>query len=193
MYAKETLKRCTLMGCNGVCCTYGVWIDLSEKERIFDNYEVVLSCMDPDFDNFEEWFDAWVEDDPYTSSNKVVHSKVVTRKKPFLRNTCIFQRTDHKCALQVASRKIGKHPWYLKPFYCVLHPMDINDDGEITLDETDIILEENKSCLRFSQDHQLPIEIFEEELRYLLGDLVYFEHLRIAQKLLTSEPDQEIK
>ncbi len=193
MYRKEPLKRCVLTNCSGVCCTYGVWIDLAEKEEIFTHQAVIEACMDPNSGGFDEWFEREVEDDPFTKSGMVVHSKVVTRRKPFFRNTCIFQRKDHKCALQVASGEIGKEAWYLKPFYCVLHPMDINDGGEITLDETKLIVEEEKSCLRYSNTPLSPIEIFEEELRYLLGDQLYFEKLANAQNQWFSKTDQEVE
>jgi hypothetical protein len=100
-------------------------------------------------------------------------------------------RTDHKCALQVASEKSGRHPWFLKPFYCVLHPLDLNDNSEITLDQTKILLEEEKSCLRYSEKLNAPIEIFEDELRYLLGDQSFQEGLLAARTSWKSKTDQE--
>jgi hypothetical protein len=71
--------------------------------------------------------------------------------------------------------------------------MDINQDGEITLDETNIITEEPKSCLRISCTNLAPIEIFEEELRYLLGDSTYLDYLNQAEKIWESKSNQEIK
>ena len=193
MFHKEKLKRCMLHKCHGVCCTYGVWIDLGEKQKILENVKAVQSCMDQNSIDFDDWFEGEIENDPYTETGLVIHSKVIERDMPFLRKTCVFLRPDHKCALQVASQKIGKHSWYLKPFYCILHPMDINQDGEITLDETKIIEEEPKSCLRVSDTYSAPIEIFEEELRYLLGDSKYLEYLALAQKIWTSKSNEEIK
>jgi hypothetical protein len=193
MFRKEKLIRCILNDCQGVCCTYGVWIDLKEKQRIFENLAVVQSCMDQNSVDFDEWFKEDIENDPYTESGVVVHSRVVERDLPFSRETCVFLRPDHKCALQVASQLLGKHPWFLKPFYCILHPMDINQDGEITLDETNIISEEPKSCLRVSCANLAPIEIFEEELRYLLGDSTYLDYLNQAEKFWGSKSNQEIK
>lgn len=193
MFVKERLKRCILDKCHGVCCTYGVWIDLGEKQRIFENKAVIQSCLDQNSEDFDDWFEEQIENDPYTETGKVIHSKVIERDLPFSRKTCVFLRPDHKCALQVASQIIGKHPWYLKPFYCILHPMDINQEGEITLDKTKIIKEEPKSCLRVSDSDLAPIEIFEDELRYLLGDSKYQEYLTQAQKIWTSKPNEEIK
>lgn len=71
--------------------------------------------------------------------------------------------------------------------------MDINQDGKITLDKTKIILEEVKSCLRISDDYLAPIEIFEEELRYLLGNQRYQEYLNQAHQLWASKSDKEIE
>jgi hypothetical protein len=193
MFRKESLIRCVLNNCHGTCCSYGVWIDLHEKEKILENSDVIITSMDNFTESFENWFEETPERDLYTESGWVIHSKLIQRSKPFYRNTCIFIRDDHKCALQVASEKLGKHPWTLKPFYCILHPMDLNTDGEITLDETEIILKEPKSCLRPSTKSYAPIEIFEEELRYLLGDYSYNHYLGQAQILWDLKPDEEIE
>ncbi len=173
LFEQEPMVRCKLDSCFGACCSYGVWIDLAEKEILKVNYTVVESCMDSDSGSFDDWFEAEIEDDSYTRTGKVIHTKLISRTKPFKRTTCIFLRQDHKCALQVASEKLGKHHWYLKPFYCVLHPLDIDENDQISLDDTQKILDEEKSCLRYSEEMNFPLRIFEEELRYLLGDQKY--------------------
>jgi hypothetical protein len=180
MFIPETLQRCQLSECHGACCAFGVWIDLQEKEKINEFADIVQSCMDPTNYDQGNWFLGEIEVDSFTLSGKVIHSRLVTRNLPFKRKTCIFLRTDHKCALQVASEKLGRHPWFLKPFYCVLHPLDLNDNGQITLDDTKFLLEEVRSCLRYSERLNAPIEIFEEELRFLLGDSKYLDSLRLA-------------
>jgi hypothetical protein len=193
MFIPETLQRCQLYECHGACCAFGVWIDLLEKERIIEYAEIVQSCMDRTKYNRGDWFLEEIEEDSFTLSGKVIHTRLVSRNLPFKRRTCIFLRTDHKCALQVASEKSGKHPWFLKPFYCVLHPLDLNDNGQVTLDYTNIILQEVKSCLRYSERLNAPIEIFEDELRFLLGDSKYLESLRLAKQNGQLKSDQEIE
>lgn len=183
LFKKELLARCKLHDCFGACCNYGVWLDVGEKEKIRKYSEVVHSCMDPNSGSFVDWFEDETEDDSYTFSGKVIHSKIVNREKPFTRETCVFLRSDHKCALQVASEKIGEHPWFLKPFYCVLHPLDIDDNDQISLDETNILINEEKSCLRSSKEPQTPLLIFEDEIRYLLGDQVFENAHQQAEKL----------
>ena len=61
------------------------------------------------------------------------------------------------------------HPWRFKPFYCILHPLDLDEEGRITLDDTQLMLAEPGSCLR-PADQPIPlVETFEPELRYLLA------------------------
>jgi len=191
MFIPEKLQRCKLHECHGACCAFGVWIDLLEKQKIDENAELVQFCMDPTKYDRGDWFLGEIEMDSFTLSGKVIHTRLVSRNRPFKRQTCIFLRSDHKCALQVASEKLGRHPWFLKPFYCVLHPIDLNDNGQVTLDHTKILLEEEKSCLRYSEQVNAPIEIFEDELRYLLGDSTYQDSLRLAQQNWQLKTDQE--
>ena len=82
-------------------------------------------------------------------------------------------RSDNKCALQVAAIVANQHPWRFKPFYCILQPLELDEQGCITLDANDQLLSESGSCLR-AANHPIPlIETFSEELRYLLGEKAY--------------------
>jgi hypothetical protein len=78
-------------------------------------------------------------------------------------------REDYQCALQTAADQANKHPWRFKPFYCILHPLDLDDHGRITLDEIHLLLAEPASCLRPDKKHIPLKETFSEELDYLLG------------------------
>ena len=113
------------------------------------------------------------EADAFTPSGEVVHTRVLSSPDHYGVTACVFLRRDHKCALQVAGERAGFHPWRFKPFYCVLHPLDLDDDGRITLDETVALLEEPASCLRASEQAVSLLEIFAQELRYLMGDEEY--------------------
>jgi hypothetical protein len=75
--------------------------------------------------------------------------------------------------LQAAAAAAGLHPWHYKPFYCILHPLDLDEQGRITVDETALLLAEAGSCL-IPADQPIPLkETFEEELRFFLGDETY--------------------
>jgi len=88
---------------------------------------------------------------------------------------CIFLRNDHMFALQVAAAANNLHPWRFKPFYCILHPLDLDEQGRITLDETELMLSEPGSCLRASVRPIPLLETFEPELRYLLGEKAFLQ------------------
>ena len=75
---------------------------------------------------------------------------------------------DFKCALQVAGEAAGLHLWRLKSFYCVLHPLDPDEEGPTTLDTAEELLAEEGSCLRRAAWEIILLEMCEPELRYFL-------------------------
>ncbi|MCX8025754.1 MAG: hypothetical protein N3A60_11175, partial [Thermanaerothrix sp.] len=102
-----------------------------------------------------------------------VHTRVYADPAHYAGSACVFLRPDYKCALQVAGEAAGYHPWRFKPFYCILHPLDLDEQGRITLDAADALAEEPASCLRWAEEAQSLLDLFAEELRYLLGDEAY--------------------
>ncbi len=171
------MQRCALNNCKGACCLYGVWVGLEEKERIIHNADFIRPHMFPQSQDIANWFQDRQEEDLNFESGKVVHTSVVINPEHYGGSACIFFGEGNKCALQVASEQIGYHRWQLKPFYCVLHPLDLDEEGRITLDETDLLLAEEGSCLRPSEDRVSLLEIFSEELIYLLGDENFHKEL----------------
>ncbi len=61
----------------------------------------------------------------------------------------------------------GQHPWRWKPFYCILHPLDLDDAGRIVLPPVDALLAEPASCARPAQEARSPWDLFAAELTYL--------------------------
>ena len=169
----ECMQRCALDECRAACCLHGVWIDRVEAQEIRLNAPTIARHLEPENQNPADWFDGREEPDEYALSGWTVHSTVVPAADHYGETACIFLRRDHKCALQVAADAAGLHPWRFKPFYCILHPLDLDEEGRITLDETHLMLAEPGSCLR-PADHSIPLlETFEPELRYLLGEKAY--------------------
>lgn len=177
----EFMQRCKLKNCKAACCLYGVWIDKQEAERIMENAAEILPYMPDDRREPAQWLDGRKDQDPFTISGQVVHSAVMDNPKHYGGTECVFLRKDHKCALQVASEAAGHHPWYFKPFYCILHPLDLDEEGRITIDETELLLEEQGSCLRPSRTPIPLIITFEEELLYFLGKEKYHQLLEQIQ------------
>lgn len=178
----EPMRRCTLGECRAACCLHGVWVDRLEMKDILANAARIAPHMEEDRRDPADWFDEREEEDEHSISGRVGHSTVLPDPDHYGETACIFLRKDHLCALQVAAHAEGLHAWRFKPFYCILHPLDIDDQGRITLDETELMLDEPGSCLR-PADRPIPLyETFEEELRYLLGEKGY-------QRLLSEQPD----
>ncbi len=180
----EPMVRCKLRDCHAACCIYGVWVDKLEVEKILQNAAIISPEMPEKWRNIVDWFDGPEDIDERVPSGKVIHTCVVDIKKRYGGSCCVFLRSDHKCALQTAAIKAGKHPWFFKPYYCILHPLDLDEKGRITVDDLGLLLDEPGSCLRPSKV-KVPLAItFEPELRYFIGDLAYENLLLLVTKSL---------
>ena len=177
----EPMKRCQLKKCDAACCLHGVWLDLNEVQNILDNAQLIQKYMPSGCRDPHSWFDGRQEADPFLPSKQALHSTVLKNPKHYGGTSCVFLRGDHKCALQVAADAAGFHPWQFKPFYCILHPLDLDELGCITLDQTELLLDEPGSCLRPAAQPIPLLVTFEEELRYFLGNEHYQELLQSIQ------------
>jgi hypothetical protein len=169
----EPLRRCNLNECKAACCLHGAWVDQSEVDDILANRQLFIPHLPPDATDPSLWFDDQQEADPYSLSGQVRHTNVLPAESHYGGTACIFLRPDYKCALQVAADNAGFASWRFKPFYCILHPLDLDDQGRITLDETRLLLNEPASCVRSAEEPRPLLETFEPELRYFLGNKNY--------------------
>lgn len=178
MMKAESMQRCKLADCRAACCLHGVWLDISEAEDIRRNAKLISPFMQNGFEDPTTWFDDRSDRDDHSLTGYVIHSAVLETPQHYGGTACVFLREDHKCALQVAGDATGEKSWRYKPYYCILHPLDIDGEGRITLDETDVLLDEPGSCLR-SSEQPIPLVLtFEPELRHLLGDKSYEKLIR---------------
>jgi hypothetical protein len=177
LFQSEPMRRCTLSECRAACCLHGVWIDRLEQKDILTNALKIAPYMQEGQRDPADWFDGREEPDDHSISGWAAHSTVLPDPDHYGETACVFLRKDHLCALQVAAHAEGLHPWRYKPFYCVLHPLDLDEHGRITLDETSLLLDEPGSCLRPAERPIPLIETFEPELRYLLGEKGYQQML----------------
>ncbi len=118
----------------------------------------------------EAWFGQVREPDTHTPRGTVLHTTVIENPGHYGGSACIFLMGDYRCALQAASEAAGMHPWRLKPFYCVLHPLDLDEHGRITLDETRHLVVEPASCTREGENEVRLKDLFAEELDFLIAD-----------------------
>ena len=169
MFQAQPLQRCTLTRCKAACCAFGVWVDQVEIRDILSNAKRISHHLPADQANPVDWFNGRKELDEYSLSGFVEHTSVISSPGHEQGTACIFLRQeDHKCALQVAAETDGFHKWRFKPFYCILHPLDLDSEGRITLDEIQSLLAEPGSCLRPAPEPKPLLETFAEELAYLV-------------------------
>lgn len=182
MFESAPIQRCTLAECHGACCVFGVWVDQREKEDILKHSALIAPHLSPQLRDPALWFAEFDDADEHSPSGRVVHTAVETQPLHYGGTACIFWRKDAKCALQVAGVENGLHPWRFKPYYCIIHPLDVDDQGRITLDQTADLLAEEGSCL-VPADSEIPLAItFADELKYLLGDRGYQALLEIIKQ-----------
>ncbi len=164
------LQRCDWPNCKAACCIYGVWVDKLHAKEILSHAALIAPHMHPEHTDPSCWFDGQEEDDDFALTGKVVHSTIIPNHEHYGGTACIFLRPDYKCALQVTADENGLHPWRFKPFYCILHPLDLEEDGRITLGEEALLAEEPASCLRSSEQPRLLSSLFPEELAYFIQE-----------------------
>ncbi len=191
MFEAEPIQRCVLNECKGACCVFGVWVDRREVEDILANAHLIQPHMPDGRVNAGDWFVPVEDDDVNSPSGKVIHTAVEPAAWHYGGTTCTFCHTDGKCTLQLAAVANGLHPWRFKPFYCILHPIDLDEQGRFTLDTFEALTTEAGSCVRLA-DHPIPfIETFAQELAYFLGEKGYQAMLEIAaQKRAQAKQDE---
>jgi hypothetical protein len=183
------MRRCTLGECQGACCVFGVWVDTREVADILSHASLIQPFMPVENRNPGEWFAPIEDEDKHSPTGKVIHTAVENHPEHYGGTACIFWMKDARCALQVAGAENGLHPWRFKPYYCILHPLDQDDEGRITLDEVVELVNEPGSCLR-PADRAIPlVETFEEELKYLLGEKIFNEVKQTVNEEYRSKND----
>jgi hypothetical protein len=186
MFESEPLQRCCLDECSGACCVFGVWIDVREVEDILNNADVIRPFMPEDLRDPGVWFVPVEDNDERSPSGKVLHTAVEPAPWHYGETACIFCREGGKCSLQTAAMANHLHPWRFKPYYCILHPLDLDEQGRITLDTREALLTEKGSCVKASEQNIPIIEPFTPELEYLLGEKAFSTLLELAAQKKTS-------
>ena len=169
LFDSEPMVRCRLNQCRAACCLYGVWVDLKESEDILAHADLIIPFMREGHKDPQAWFNGEEDIDAFSPSKKVRHSSVLENGGHYGGSACVFLRLDHKCAIQAAADANRLQSWRFKPFYCILHPLDLDHQGRITLDETGLLLDEPGSCLRPASLLVPLAETFEAELVHFLG------------------------
>ncbi len=147
--------------CTSRCCEGGVYIDISEHERILAHKELIKQQMDGTQSKDEStWFEQEAFDHEDFPSGRAIGTQEIEGK-------CAFLDGQGRCSLQVASAASGSGKWALKPLYCILYPIEISDKV-IGFDD---LLQDEEHCCTICERFAMPLfEGCREELVHLLGE-----------------------
>lgn len=165
-FSAELFEKGFLMGegpckCTSTCCSGGVYADVQERDKILANKELVRKHMDETQNTDDrQWFEGEERKDYDFPSGRCVGTEVFNEK-------CVFLNRQGHCSLQVAAVADGRHMWDLKPFYCVLFPIEISD-GVVSFDP---MLQDEESCCSVKKDFTIPLfEGCREEIVHAVGE-----------------------
>lgn len=152
---------CSMANCNARCCRGGVFVDLAEREAILRHADAIRGQMDGGQVRDDRlWFDEETVDDRDYPSGVAVGTSVHGGK-------CVFLNDDGACVLQKAAAAEGMSRHALKPFFCWLYPVTI-EDGELTLHDSDYV--DRPSCCGHGPKGDLTVfDVCGEELEIALG------------------------
>jgi hypothetical protein len=152
--------------CTSACCEEGVYLDPCDRDRILKHHEIIKASMDETQSTDEKvWFDQQEEEDSDFPSGKSVATNVVNGK-------CAFLDRTGRCSIQVASVAAGMDRWALKPFFCILYPIDVSD-GVVSFDA---LLQDEQTCCSVGARFETPLfEACKGELTFLVGENGYAE------------------
>lgn len=152
---------CDIKNCKGACCQWGVFADISEREKILAHTDLIRRYMEPHQEhNSQKWFENNEIADSDFPSGRAVGTQVFDYG-------CVFLDSAGLCTLQKACITEGINPLALKPFYCVAYPLTI-ENGVLMIDEVE--LENGLPCHIINADGILTVfEIGAAELDYVLG------------------------
>ncbi|MDI6767459.1 MAG: DUF3109 family protein [Bacteroidota bacterium] len=152
---------CDMRNCKGECCQWGVFTDISERDKILAHADLIIRYMEPHQEhNPQLWFEKNEISDTDFPSGRSVGTQAFDYG-------CVFLDSAGLCALQKACTAEGISPFTLKPFYCVAYPLTI-ENGVLMID--DVELKNGTPCQIIKSDGILTIfEIGAVELDYVLG------------------------
>jgi hypothetical protein len=166
-------ERCLLHECKGACCSGGVWLDADDLKPIVPHVETIKANLPEERRDPNTWFSAPEPDEDTPSGVKIGTNVVDDPVRPGI-TCCVFLRPDRLCALQVTSRQLGLPGLGLKPFFCALYPVYV-ENGEVIIDHETEIDFEGANCRRFCATKQPLYRVFREEMTLVLGEEGYRE------------------
>ncbi len=170
---RARIRRCELGECQAACCTGGVWLNPDEMPKILEWAEVVKSYLPLERHDESKWFELGDRDERFPQGYEIGTTVIDDPQRPG-QTCCVFLRPDRVCALQLASREHSLGWPGLKPFFCALYPMFLEENLLMMDDETPVDFEGGGCCKPASEAHPL-FQIYREEAILVLGEDGYRE------------------
>ena len=170
---RDKVRRCALGECQAACCTGGVWLNPEEVPRILEWAEIIKSYLPRERHDESKWFELGGPDPRFPEGYEVGTTAVDDSARPG-QTCCVFLRPDRICALQLASKEHGQGWPGLKPFYCALYPLYL-EDGVLTFDDVTPLDFEDSGCRRPACEARPLYTIYREEAILVLGEDGYQE------------------
>lgn len=153
--------------CTSLCCEGGVHVDVSERDRILAHAPIIRRHMDAtQRADSDAWFEGSETADGDFPSGRCVSTRLI-------RGKCAFLDGSGRCTLQIAATAERMDRWALKPTFCVLYPITIQD-GAVRCDD---LLQDEQACCSADARYDIPVfRACRDELVHLLGAEGY-DHL----------------
>jgi hypothetical protein len=168
IFTQGFVPGCNIDICGGQCCDWGVMMDSNFKDVILEHrYEIqeIMDAHQPK--NIEDWFDDEIIEDNDFPSGKAVATEIYNTAGG--NSQCVFKGEDNYCKLQITAEKKGYHKWEIKPKYCIMYPLTI--ENKILTYDAEHSLELNYCGVHHPENFTNPvIEVLQEELKYILGE-----------------------
>jgi hypothetical protein len=161
-----------MTNCNALCCRGGVFMDSGEREVILEHADLIRAEMDPEQVREENlWFEEETVTDGDYPSGIAIGTEVYDEK-------CVFLNSQGACVLQKAAASAGMPRHAIKPFFCWLYPVTI-EDGELVLHDAEYA--DRPTCCGHGQKGELTVfDVCGEELELALGKEGVEELRRLA-------------
>ncbi len=145
--------------CTAQCCAGGVYLSQQELRAILCHLDRIREEFDEtQTRDVRQWFEPARADEDFPGG-VCVGIRVYNGK-------CVFLEEQKLCVLQKVKPKGCDQQWGLKPFYCRIYPLSV-DQSTITFDRT---MMKKAVCCSISSRYAVPVaEACREELTQILG------------------------
>ncbi len=178
------LKRCDIAKCQGMCCHDGVYVRETTAlilEGIARQHADFLAGLGLKLPSRVIVEGSWPCEPGYLKTAvwpRALSQRVQGYPAHFRDTACMFLTPDARCALEVLSVHLSRHPWHYKPIDCWLYPIAFEDEEEVRLVlysyETDPLrlpgfdgFVSQTFCGRTYPDGEPAWMVLREELRFL--------------------------